>query len=121
MLEASYEAGVTLGPGLRLAARAAHAPDAEGTAARVESGAPLRDALPGSGMLPASLTARVATAEHAGELSTELRRIADEEFERSEIALDRTIGIVSKGFYALMALAVFAYALLMIGKAYSGV
>jgi type II secretory pathway component PulF len=121
VLEASYEAGVTLGPGLRLAARAARAPDAEGTAARVESGTPLREALPGSGMLPASLTARVATAEHAGELSAELRRIADEEFERSEIALDRTIGIVSKGFYALMALAVFAYALLMIGQAYSGV
>ncbi|MHC4960159.1 MAG: type II secretion system F family protein [Planctomycetota bacterium] len=118
VLEASYEAGVTLGPGLRLAARAARAPDVDSAAQRVESGTPLREALPGSGMLPVALTARVATAEHAGELSAELRRIADEEFERSEIALDRTIGIASKGFYALMALAVFAYALFMIGRAY---
>jgi general secretion pathway protein F len=116
VLEAAYESGVTLDRGVRLASEASGTTRGELAADLIAAGKPLADALPSTAALPPDLIARVANAEKAGDLSTELRRIALEEFRAAGTALDRTVGIVTKGFYALLVLGVLFYALTMLGR-----
>jgi len=118
VLEASYESGVKLDQGVRLAAHASQQHDLDAIAQRIASGTPLGEALAGRSVLPATNVARLATAERAGELSTELQRQTTEAFDASEVALTRTVGIITKGFYTLLALGVFVYALTIIGSVY---
>jgi type II secretory pathway component PulF len=116
VLEASYESGVPIDRGLELAADASGTVRAREAAALVAAGEPVGRAIPTSGALPPHLGARLATSEMAGELSPELRRIAAEEFEAARTALDRTVGIVTKGVYALLVIAVLVYALTIFSK-----
>ena len=110
-LEAAYESGVTLDRGVTLAADAAGATGGALATQMIAAGKPLRDALPATSILPPHLLSRIAVSEQSGELSGELRRIATEEFSAARTALDRTITITTRGFYVLLAIAVFFYAL----------
>jgi len=116
VLEAAYESGVTIDRGLELAADASGTARARKAAALVASGKPVGEALPETGALPPALRVRIANAEMAGDLSAELRRIATEEFQAARTSLDRTVGIVSKGVYALLVVAVLFYALTILGN-----
>jgi type II secretory pathway component PulF len=117
VLEASYESGVTLDRGLRLAAGTSGS--SAKAADRVADGMPLGEALKLEPILAAPLVGRLATAERAGALSDELRRIANEEFEAADRTLGLAVGFLTKGFYVLMVIAVLVYALFMIGKVFS--
>jgi len=119
VLAAAHDAGVTLDRGTGLAGRAAHLDRATGAAPAVAAGTPLGPALGTARALPAELVARITTAEHAGELSPELERIAAEEAEAAEHALDRAVEYTTKGFYVLLALVVLVYALTILSHAYS--
>lgn len=116
VLEAAYESGIPIDRGLELAADASDTAKARKAASLVAAGQPVGVALPTSGALPAQLAARVGNAEVAGEMSAELRRIAGEEFEAASTALDRTVGIVTKGVYALLVIATLFYALTILGS-----
>lgn len=118
VLEASYESGVTLDRGVMLAGQASQDGGLTDVAQRIANGSPLGEALAGRSVLAATDVARLATAERAGELSAELQRLTTTAFEASETALTRTVGILTKGFYALLALAVFVYAMTVLGKAF---
>jgi type IV pilus assembly protein PilC len=118
VLEASYESGVKLDQGVRLAAQASQNTELDGVVERIAAGTPLGEALAGRSVLAATDVARLATAERAGELSSELQRLTTTAFENAEIALTRTVGIITKGFYTLLALGVFVYAMTVIGTAY---
>ena len=115
-LEAAYESGVKLDRGVALAAEASGAKGGALATRLISEGKPLRDALPQTRVLPPHLLNRVATAEQAGDLSSELRRIATEEFAASHTAMERTVGIITKGVYALLALAILFYALTILGS-----
>ena len=116
VLEAAYESGISIDRGLTLAADASDTERAREAARLVAGGQPVGKALPASGALPGHLAARVANAELAGEMSLELRRIATEEFQAARTSLDRTIGIVTKGVYALLVVATLFYALTVLGS-----
>jgi type II secretory pathway component PulF len=119
VLEASYESGVTLDRGLRLAAGTSGSAAAEAAADRVANGSPLAEALKAEPVLAAPLVGRLATAERAGALSDELRRISREEFEAADRTLGLAVGFLSKGFYVLMVIAVLVYALFMLSGVFS--
>lgn len=119
VLDAGYEAGMQVDRALDLAVRAADAPRAAGAVERVQQGQPLAAALVPTGVLGARNLARVATAETAGELGPELRRIARDEFEAAERSLDMAVGFVSKGLYILVALWILYYALTIVGAAFT--
>ena len=110
-LEAAYESGVNLDRGVTLAAQAAGASGGALATQLIAAGKPLRDALPGTAILPPHLLSRIAVSEQSGELSGELRRIATEEFGASRTALDRAVTISTRGFYVLLAVVVFFYAM----------
>jgi len=116
VLEASYEAGITIDRGLELAAAASHTVRAQQTAVLVAAGQTVGEALPATGALPPHLHIRIANAELAGEMGTELRRIATEEFQAARTSLDRTVGIVTKGVYGLLVVAVLFYALTILSS-----
>jgi len=123
VLEAAYESGMTLDRGLELAAGASGS-DTSVAAARVGQGVPLGDALRGDALLSSAAVSRLATAERAGSLGEELRRIVGEEFEASSDALERAVGVFSKGLYVVVLVGGAVYALFMISKlfgAYSGI
>ena len=105
---------MTLDRGAYLAAAASGSRGGELARSLIASGKPLRDALPATGVVPPHLLSRVANAEQAGELSGELRRIATEEFAAAQTSMDRTIGVLTKGVYALMAVANLFYALAVV-------
>jgi type II secretory pathway component PulF len=119
VLDAGYEAGMPVDRALDLAVRVAAAGRAASAVERVEQGQPLAAALVPTGVLGARNLARVATAETAGELGPELRRIANDEFEAASRTLDLAVGVVSRGLYILVALWIAYYALTVIGAAYS--
>jgi len=118
VLEASYESGIKLDEALRVAAATAGAGDAEAAATLVEKGAPLGEALRAHPLLPAAITGRLATAERAGELGSELRRAAEEEFAEAERSLAHLAGVLSKGAYLLILAGAVVYILYVLGKVY---
>ena len=119
VLEASHESGVTLDQGTRLAGAASGTEGATAAALQIAKGLPLGAALTQTRALPHEMTSRISTAETAGELSEELRRIAAEEGVAAELALDRAVMLSTRGVLALLAIGTLFYAMFVLSGVFS--
>ena len=102
VMEAAYGAGMSMDRCIQLAGAAANLP-VEGAAKQVAEGSEVALSLGNVRVLPAGALARLATGEHAGELSSALQSIAREEAEEASAILERSLNLTGKAIYLLVA------------------
>jgi type II secretory pathway component PulF len=119
VLEASHEAGITLDQGVTLAGTASGTEGVAAVSLQISKGVALGSALAQAAALPPEITARIATAESAGELSEELRRIQAEEEVSAGNSLERAVTMTTRGAYALLALGTLFYAMYILSGVFS--
>jgi general secretion pathway protein F len=116
VLGAAYEAGVRMDRALALAGGAVGDPRIGIAVAAVGRGSTLRDALGGTGFLPAPQLGRIAIGEQAGELGKALGLLAREEAEAAEHVLRRSTTLLAKAVYlAVAAWIIFYYVTTLFG------
>jgi len=109
VLGAAYESAVPLDRAAVLAANAAGVPH-EAMVNVLQSGQPLAVAVAADGLYDADTISRISTGETSGELSRELDAVATEEFAIAEAIFERSMMVLKKLMFAVMALAVLGYA-----------
>ena len=105
ILEATYEAGITLDRGVAMAGDATEEPT--GVAARaIAGGESLASALTGTGVFGSDDLAQIDTGEQAGDLSATLRGIAQEANRNADAMFKRSMMALAKGVYFLIMLTI---------------
>lgn len=118
VFEAAYGAGIAMDRCLDLAGRAADLPEAAAVAGSVAAGDQLAPTLARTGVLSTSALSRIATGEHAGELSGALKAIAADESQEAEAVFRRTMVTVGKLIYVAVAACIAVYALTVFSRFY---
>ncbi|MEE8104288.1 MAG: hypothetical protein V3T86_02000, partial [Planctomycetota bacterium] len=109
VLGAAYESAVPIERAVVLAANAAGVPH-EAMVTVLQAGQSLSDAVAAQGLYDADTIARISTGETSGELSRELDAVAKEEFLIAEAIFERSVMVLKKLMFAVIAVAVLGYA-----------
>jgi len=109
VLGAAYDAGVHLDRALDLAGRAVEEPRVDLASKVVARGGTLRDALGGTGILPAPMLGQIAVGEQSGELTKVLALSSREEAEAANHVLKRSTMVLAKIVYLTIALWIVFY------------
>jgi len=103
VMEAAYGAGLPMDRCIQLAGAAANL-TVESAVKEVADGSEVALSLATVRVLPAGALARLATGEHAGEISSALQAIAREEAEEASAIFERSFNLAGKTLYLIVAL-----------------
>jgi type II secretory pathway component PulF len=119
VLGTAYEAGMRLDRALAIAGRAAEDPRVTAAADEVAKGGTLAASLGASRAMPPPLLARIATGEHAGEISRVLSDIAREEADAADDIGLRSIQVTGYLIYFAMVAWIAWYAISTVSQVYT--